>query len=60
MALLNHQRIAQEEGLGTLLKLGWNLLIHPEMRQRVLDMRRVFTTYRDDLGYIIFRAQKPA
>lgn len=60
MALLNPQRIAQEEGLGTLLKLGWNLLIHPEMRQRILDMRRVFTTYRDDLGYIIFRAQKPA
>ena len=58
MALLNPQRIAQEEGLGTLLKLGWNLLIHPEMRQRILDMRRVFTTYRHDLGYIIFRAQK--
>lgn len=59
MALLNPQRIAQEEGLGTLLKLGWNLLIHPEMRQRVLAMRHVFTTYRQDLGYIIFRAQKP-
>ncbi|MBD1914412.1 MULTISPECIES: class I SAM-dependent methyltransferase [Cyanophyceae] len=58
MALLNPLRIAQEEGLGTLLSLGWNLLVHPMMRQRILAMRRVFTEYGDDLGYIIFRAEK--
>ena len=59
MALLNPLRIAQEEGLGTLLSLGWNLLVHPVMRQRILAMRRVFTQYSDDLGYIILRAEKP-
>lgn len=59
MALLNPWRIAQEEGLGTLLGLGWNVLVHPVMRQRILAMRRVFTQYGDDLGYIILRAEKP-
>ncbi len=59
MALLNPLRIAQEEGLGTLLGLGWNLLVHPVMRQRILAMRRVFTQYSDDLGYIVLRAAKP-
>jgi SAM-dependent methyltransferase len=60
MALLNPLTIAQEEGLGTLLSLGWNLLVHPPMRQRILAMRRVFAKYGDDLGYIILRAQKPS
>jgi predicted O-methyltransferase YrrM len=60
MALLNPLTIAQEEGLGTLVSLGWNLLVHPPMRQRILAMRRVFTKYGDDLGYIILRAQKPS
>lgn len=58
MALLNPLRIIQEEGLDTLLSLGWNLLVHPIMRQRILAMRRVFTEYRNDLGYIILRAEK--
>lgn len=60
MALLNPLTITQEEGLGTLVSLGWNLLVHPPMRQRILAMRRVFTKYGDDLGYIILRAQKPS
>lgn len=60
MALLNPLSIVQEEGLATLLSLGWHLLIHPVMRQRILDMRRVFTRYGSDLGYIIFRAENPA
>lgn len=59
MALLNPLRIGQEEGLATLLSLGWNLLVHPIMRQRVLAMRQVFTEYGSDLGYIILRAEKP-
>lgn len=58
MALLNPWCIAQEEGLSTLLSLGWNLLIHPVMRQRILAMRLVFAQYGDDLGYIVLRAKK--
>jgi predicted O-methyltransferase YrrM len=58
MALLNPQRIVQEEGIGTLLSLGWNMLIHPVIRQRILAMRQVFTQHRDELGYIILRAEK--
>jgi predicted O-methyltransferase YrrM len=58
MALLNPWQIVQEEGLGTLLSLGWHVVAHPIMRQRIFAMGRVFTQYSDDLGYIILRAQK--
>lgn len=59
MALLNPQRIAQEEGLPTLLTIGWNVLTRPAMRDRILTMRQVFLRHADHLGYIILCAQKP-
>ncbi|ASC70483.1 Demethylrebeccamycin-D-glucose O-methyltransferase [Halomicronema hongdechloris C2206] len=58
MALLNPRRIAQEEGLATLLRLGWNLLTRPILRRRILEMRRVFTRHRQELGYIVLGAKK--
>jgi len=59
MALLNPQRIAQEEGLPTLLTIGWNVLTRPVMRDRILTMRQVFQRHADHLGYIVLCAQKP-
>ncbi len=59
MTLLNPQRIAQEEGLPTLLTLGWNLLTRPVLRDRILTMRQVFRRHAHHLGYIILCAQKP-
>jgi predicted O-methyltransferase YrrM len=59
MALLNPQRIAREEGLPTLLTLGWNVLTQPILRDRIFTMRQVFHRHADHLGYIILCAQKP-
>lgn len=59
MALLNPQRIAQEEGLPTLIALGWNVLTRPVLRDRILTMRQVFHRHADHLGYIVLCAQKP-
>lgn len=58
MALLNPRRIAQEEGLSTLFKIGWNVFTRPVVKQRILAMHQVFTQYRNDLGYITFYAQR--
>ena len=58
MGLLNPQRMIQDEGLLPTAKIFWNLLIHPGLRQRVLQMRQVFTHYRQDLGYIVLCAQR--
>ncbi|NEP83971.1 MAG: class I SAM-dependent methyltransferase [Okeania sp. SIO3B3] len=58
MTLLNPQRIAQEEGISTVLTMGWNLLTRPILRQRILSMRQVFNRHGNNLGYIILRAKK--
>ncbi len=57
MALLDPQRIVQEEGLPTLLTLGWNMITRPVMRDRILTMRQVFRRHADHLGYVILCAQ---
>ena len=58
MSLLNPRYIIQEEGLSTLLTMGWTMLTHPVLRQRILSMREVFNRHSDKLGYIILCAQK--
>ena len=60
MSLLNPRCIVQEEGFFTLLAIGWNMLSHPILRQRILSMRQVFNRHGSDLGYIVLCAQKPA
>ena len=58
MNLLNPQLIAQEEGLFTLLTMGWTMLTRPVLRQRILSMREIFNRHSNDLGHIILCAQK--
>jgi len=58
MFLLNPSRIAQEEGISTLLTMGWNLLTRPVLRQRILDMRKTFSRHSSDLGYVVLIAKK--
>jgi predicted O-methyltransferase YrrM len=60
MTLLNPRQIAREEGLATLLTLGWHLLTRPVIRQRILSMRETFVRYGQDLGYIVLTARKSA
>ena len=58
MGLLNPARIIQDEGWTDALKFFWNGLTHPQVRDRLLTMRRVFKQYEQDLGYIILCAEK--
>jgi predicted O-methyltransferase YrrM len=60
MTLLSPSRIAQEEGVSTLLTMGWNLLTRPVLRQRILAMRETFVRHGRDLGYVILTASKGA
>lgn len=57
MGLLHPQQMLQDEGWN-LFRIGWNLLTHPDLRQRVLQMRQVFTKHQQDLGYIIVCAER--
>ena len=58
MTLLNPARIAQEEGVSTLLTMGWNMLTRPVLRQRILAMRQTFIRHGQDLGYLVLTAKK--
>lgn len=58
MTLLNPSRIAQEEGISTLLTIAWNVLARPTIRERILSMRETFMRYHIDLGYIVLVARK--
>ncbi|MDB9527037.1 class I SAM-dependent methyltransferase [Oscillatoria sp. CS-180] len=58
MSLLNPSRIAQEEGVSTLLTIGWNMLTRPILRQRILAMRETFIRHGNDLGYVALMARK--
>ena len=60
MSLLNTSRIAQEEGVPTLLNIGWNMLTRPALRQRILAMRETFRRHGHDLGYVVLTASKGA
>lgn len=58
MTLLNPRCIAAEEGMPTLLTIGWNMLTRPVLRQRILSMRETFIRHGSDLGYVVLCAKK--
>ena len=58
MTLLNPGQIAKEEGLSTLLTIGWNMLTRPVLRQRILAMRDTFERHYQNLGYVVLCAKK--
>jgi hypothetical protein len=49
--------MVRDEGLFGTVKIAWNVLINPHLRQRVLQMRRVFQQQRNNIGYIVFISQ---
>ncbi|ASK64867.1 SAM-dependent methyltransferase [Brachybacterium avium] len=58
MSLLDPRRMIADEGLLGTVRIIGNVLRRPEVRRRVLAMRRVFTTHRDHLlgvGFILTR-----
>jgi protein-L-isoaspartate O-methyltransferase len=58
MGLLTPLRVIQDEGWLDALKFFWNGLTQPQLRDRLLTMRRVFKQYETDLGYIILCAER--
>lgn len=58
MALLGVRRNIMDEGVGGVLRIMRNLLTHPDLRARVLDMRRVFAKYGDTLDGVAFVARR--
>jgi predicted O-methyltransferase YrrM len=58
MGLLNLARIIQDEGLIDAIKFFWNVITQPQVRDRLLAMRRVFKQYEQELGYIILCAER--
>ena len=52
MALLEPKRMVADEGLPRTLRIIVNVLRQPEIRRRVMTMRRTFTTYGDNLNAI--------
>jgi ubiquinone/menaquinone biosynthesis C-methylase UbiE len=58
MHLLEPWRIIQDEGMFGALRFAINLLCNREARRRVLAMRRVFSTYRDNLAAVMLIGRK--
>ena len=58
MALLNLRAMIQDEGVLGTAKILWNISTKPQIRLRVLQMRRIFQKYDQDLGYIVLVATK--
>lgn len=58
MALLNLQQMLWDEGIVDTVKILWNVLTRPPIRQRVWAMYRVFQRYQNELGYIALCAEK--
>ncbi|MGB3535218.1 MAG: class I SAM-dependent methyltransferase [Microcoleaceae cyanobacterium] len=57
MGLLNLGQILRDEGLFGTVKITWNVLTHPHLRSRVLQMRRNFQAMQNHIGYIVFWAK---
>ncbi len=56
MGLLSFSQMLRDEGLLGTVKIIWNVLTHPNLRPRVLQMRRNFQQHQNHLGYIVFSA----
>ncbi len=57
MGLLNLDRVLRDEGFLGTVKIAWNIVTHPHLRHRILQMRRNLPKYRNDIGYIVFWAE---
>lgn len=58
MHLLEPRRMIADEGIGGFLKVVKNIVLKPEARRRVFDMRKVFRKHKDNLSAITLVAKK--
>ncbi len=58
MKLLEMKRILRDEGFFHTLQIGFNVMRQAGIRQRVMEMRKVFKNYKDHLQGIAIIAEK--
>lgn len=58
MLLLERKRVIEDEGLFRSLKIGFNIMTHPQEKKRILEMRKVFRKYNDNMNAIAIIAEK--
>lgn len=58
MSLLEPKRVIDDEGLLRAVKIWMNILTHPDARKRIMNMRKIFYKYREQLGAIAIVAEK--
>ncbi len=58
MALLEPKRVLQDEGLFGTLKIMFNVLMHKELKQRILKMRATFKKHENDINSVAIIAKK--
>lgn len=58
MHLLEPKRLIADEGFFGSLKIGYNVLTHPEAKKRILGMRNAFKKYQQHISAISIVAQK--
>lgn len=58
MHLLEPRRVIRDEGLFGAARFVVNVLTHREARSRVLELRKLFRTYRDLVGALVLVATK--
>ncbi len=58
MTLLEPQRIIDDEGFWRFCKIVFNILTHPKERKRILEMRKVFRKYKNQMAAIAIVVEK--
>ncbi len=58
MDLLKWKRMIADEGFFRTLKIGFNILTHPEAKRKILDMRNTFNKYEKQLTSFAIIAEK--
>lgn len=58
MLLLEKKRVVEDEGLLRSLKIGFNILTHPDAKKRILDMRSVFRKYQNHMNGVAIISEK--
>lgn len=58
MLLLERKRMIEDEGLMRSLKIGFNIMTHPQEKKRILEMRKVFRKYNDNMNAVALIAEK--
>jgi len=59
MHLLEPRRVIRDEGFLGAVRFAFNVLTHGQARSRVLNLRKLFRTYRDNVGALVLVATKP-